>query len=308
VSLFAASLAVLSLSIAQHLVSYSGQLVTGSGEPSSNYTVELILESNHTCVERTTSNADGKFEFRNIPSGQYAIEVLDSADRLIGMQDLSNGPVTSTRISILISEPKREKPVNGTVSAVTLQHRPPKKAIQAMNRAIRAANAGDDPTAQTHLRAAIAIDPDFSEAHTNLGATYARAAKYDLANTEFRTALKVGPNSVTGHCNIAVAAMSLNRLDEAEREAREALALDSRHPPANFVLGEILSRRPGKESEAIRYLKLAAPDFVNANLVLAQIYARSGHNQEAIATLEKYEQTNPRADRSQVRKMISSLR
>jgi tetratricopeptide (TPR) repeat protein len=100
----------------------------------------------------------------------------------------------------------------------------------------------------------------------------------------------------------------MNRPEDAEREVRQALLIDSRYSQANFLLGKILSERPERCDEAVKHLELAMADIANANVVLAQIYAKTGRKQDAIAALKNYEQVNPSANHEKVQQMILSLR
>jgi predicted Zn-dependent protease len=70
----------------------------------------------------------------------------------------------------------------------------------------------------------------------------------------------------------------------------------------------MMSNQPERYDEAVKHLKLAAPEIANANVLLATLYAKTGRKQEAIAALENYKLLNPTADRENVQKMISSLR
>jgi Tfp pilus assembly protein PilF len=292
---------------AQPTVSILGQLYTPTGTPAATYTIELSNPTANLPIERTSSNTDGKFEFHNIKAGSYTIFVKTDRGDVVGLSEVT-GAIGSSPVHIQVLEPPQHKPVTGTVSAITLRHRPPKKAVQEMNAALKASAAGKTDLVQGHLQAALRIDPDFSEAHTNLGAIYTRANKLDLAYTEFQEAFRTGPHGAMQYCNIAVVALALNRPEEAEREVRQALAIESRNPQSNFLLGKILATRPNGYDEAVMHLKLATSDIANAHVLLAELYARSGHKREAIAALQNYEQVNPSANREKVEKMILSLR
>jgi tetratricopeptide (TPR) repeat protein len=255
---------------AQPLVTISGDLFANSGRISGAYQVELTNLVTNAPIERTVSDGAGKFEFRNVAAGRYTVLVKTGTGDVIGLHDVT-GAMGSAQVHVQIVEPvAKNSPVSGTVSAVSLMHHPPKKAIREMNAAIR---AGHTEVAQEHLRAALLIDPDFSEAHTNLGSEYTRAGKLDLAYAEFDAALKTGSQGAMEYCNIAVVALAMNRIDEAEREVRRALSVESRYPQANYLLGRILAGEPGHYQEAVKYLKLAAPDIPNANLLLQKMTA-----------------------------------
>jgi Tfp pilus assembly protein PilF len=268
-SFSAAVTVALCLFSAQQSVNVVGELTTINGEPTGTYTVEIASISTHLPVDRTVSSSSGKFEFHNLPTGNYTIFVRTESGDVVGFQDIASA-MGMNQVSIQIVEAKRSKPISGTVSAASLQHRPPKKAAQEMNLAIRASEAGDSAGAERHLVSALRLDPDFSEAHTNLGAEYARSGRLQQAYSEFESALKLGPKGAIQYCNIAVVALALNRIDEAEGEVRQALSVDSRSSQSNFLLGKILALQ-GHQEEAVRRLKLAAADIPSANELLTKL-------------------------------------
>jgi hypothetical protein len=176
---------------AQPTISISGDLYTTSGKPSAIYTVELTSLTVNLPIERAFSNSDGKFEFHNVKAGTYTILVKTDSGDVVGFHQMKDA-MGNMPVHIQVTERPKSKAVTGTVSAITLQHRPPRKAVQEMNAAIKASAAGKIDLAQGHLLAALHIDPDFSEAHTNLGAIYTRANKLDPAYTEFQEAFRTG--------------------------------------------------------------------------------------------------------------------
>jgi predicted Zn-dependent protease len=276
-SLFADRLLVLPLSTvlfvagAQQTGKISGQLLTGSGARTGIYTVELAGAATHQTLDRIISNPDGRFEFFSVAPGSYTLVVKTDDGHPIAIQDVPS-LVGSGPIEIQIPEVPRVKPVDGTIAANTLGHHPPKKALREMGAAIR---AGDSPGALEHLQLAIRIDPDFSEAHTNLGAQYARAGQYEAAYVEFETVLKLGPKGAAQYYNLAVVELAMNRVETAEHDLRRALLIDSRHSLSNYLLGKLLAGQPEHYEEAVRRLKFAAPDVPKANLELARLLSKS---------------------------------
>jgi Tfp pilus assembly protein PilF len=301
------ALAGVAFTNAQEVTTLSGDLFTSTGAPSHTYSVELTSLKVNMPVERTESDSAGRFAFSNVAAGSYSIVVKTDSGEVIGIQNVPS-IMRSVPVRIQIAEAALAKPVSGTVSVGALQHHAPKKAVQQMSAAIQATEKGDAASAEKYLLVAIAIDPDFSDAHTNLGALYSRQKKLEPAYAEFETALKLGPQGAMQYCNLAVIALAMNRPEEAEKEVRQALLVDSRNPQSNFLLGKMMSNQPERYDEAVKHLKLAAPEIANANVLLATLYAKTGRKQEAIAALENYKLLNPTADRENVQKMISSLR
>jgi Tfp pilus assembly protein PilF len=284
-----------------------GDLSANNGPPLGTYTVELSGQGGGLPIDHTTSNPDGRFEFRGVAAGSYNILVKTQAGDVVGVQYVSNIQV-NPQVHVQIAETAPVKPISGTVPVSALQHHAPRQAVQEMKAAMKASQAGDSESAQEHLLAAIRLDPDFSEAHTNLGAQYTRAKKLDLAYTEFQTALRLGPRGAMQYCNLAVIDLAMKRRAEAEQGVRQALAVDSRNPQSNALLGEILAAKPESYDEAVKHLKLAAEEIPSAMFLLAQLYASHGHKQDAIAALESYQQTAPAANREKIQKVILSLR
>ncbi len=55
------------------------------------------------------------------------------------------------------------------------------------------------------LQSAVALDPQFADAHLELGALYAEQAKYSDAISEYRRALAITPNLAAAHYRLAQA-------------------------------------------------------------------------------------------------------
>jgi Flp pilus assembly protein TadD len=292
---------------AQRPTSISGELFSDNQPLSGTYFVELCKPTEHSSDLRTNVSPSGRFEFSNVPSGNYLLKVVNENGDIVSFENVSTA-MGAYSVRIHVTEALRSSPGSGTVSLSSLRHKPPKKAIQEMAAAEKRSRAGDSAGAMEHLKAAVRLDPDYGEAHTNLGVAYARAGKFDTAYDEFTLALKIGPQGAIQNCNLAVAALALNRDREAEAAVRRALAVDSRNPQSNFMMGKVLSRQPEHFPEAVKYLGLALPEVPSANLLLAQVYARSGKKREAIAALETYQGNAGPENRKKVQQMIQSLR
>ena len=85
--------------------------------------------------------------------------------------------------------PARQHTSAGTVSVKRLRHRVPKAARNAYGKAGRLSRNAHVEQAAQELEKAIALDPDFAEAHRDLGVAYARLNRYPEAVAEFRSAM-----------------------------------------------------------------------------------------------------------------------
>ena len=149
---------------------------------------------------------------------------------LAGSPMLSRGGLDS-------APPPHERTSAETVSAKRLKHRPPKAAREAYTRAARSKNA--QKTSQ-ELERAIALDPDFAEAHCNLGVAYARLNRYPEAAAEFRRAMELAPDESLPHANLAWVLLVMGQRTEAEAQVRRALQLSPNNAAARLLAGRLL--------------------------------------------------------------------
>jgi predicted Zn-dependent protease len=296
------------MAVAQQSFTIVGELTADDATGLDRYTVEVLTEGNHFPIVRAFVATSGRFELRGLAPGPYHLEVKNPAGDTVVQESLTPSPLTSMIRLTVPSNSEKPKPISGTISAASLNHKTPRKALKEMEVAQTFKDAGDHPKAIEHLRAAVEIDPRSVEAHTNLGVEYGRAGKYPEARAEFTTTIELGLRGAQQYCNLAVVSLEMSETEVAESNIRRALAIDSRYPQANYLMGKLLAVRPDRYDDAARYLKLAAPGMPAANLILAQVYARSGRKQSAIDALTVYEQTAPPTTRPKLEAMIKSLR
>ena len=88
----------------------------------------------------------------------------------------------------------------------------------------------------------MAIDPQFAEAHTNLGSTYAAQNDIQQAIVHYEQAIRVDPNYVDAHNNLGTMHARLGNLASAIRQYQLVLRLDPNNRDArrNLELAERL--------------------------------------------------------------------
>lgn len=121
--------------------------------------------------------------------------------------------------------------------------------------------------AEQAIRAAIAIDPEAGNPHTNLGRLLVRLpgkAEEALAHHDFCLAQK--PDYAEAHSNRAAALYALGRLDEAEESCRRAISLKPQLAEAHSNLGNVLQRRGDTRNAIDAYSQALAirPDHPEA--------------------------------------------
>lgn len=113
--------------------------------------------------------------------------------------------------------------------------------------------------ASVRFREAIELDPDFAEAHYNLGTTYQRMKSQEKARDEFEKAVHLRPDDADYHFALGGACFHLEHYRQAEREFRRALDIDPFNLRARFSYAatlEKLGREDAARREWRRYLEL----------------------------------------------------
>jgi Tfp pilus assembly protein PilF len=79
-------------------------------------------------------------------------------------------------------------------------------------------NPENSSRAEEHLSRAIALEPEFAEAHLSLGKIYARTDRLTQAITEFERVVKLDSNIAEAHYQLGRAYVRLKRTNEAQNE------------------------------------------------------------------------------------------
>src|SRR5262249_37408816 len=98
-------------------------------------------------------------------------------------------------------------------------------------------------------REAIRLNPNFAEAHINLGRALRYKGLLDEAIAEYREAIQINPNSAGAHIGLGNALLGKGRLDEAMAEYRETIRLDKNSAEAHTNLGNALNDK-GRRDES----------------------------------------------------------
>lgn len=108
---------------------------------------------------------------------------------------------------------------------------------------------------QAYLQA-LEADPDFADAHVNLGRLDHEAGALGKAEAHYQSAVRCAPEDATGHFNLAVLLEDLGRPNDAIQAYKQAIACDPDRADAHYNLGLLLEAR-GRRPEAMRHLMTA---------------------------------------------------
>src|SRR5436853_535048 len=81
---------------------------------------------------------------------------------------------------------------------------------------------------------ALALKPDYAEAHNNLGNVLTQQDKHDEALASFERALAINPNYAAPHSNSGMTLLAQGRIEQAMTNLRRALALKPDYAGAHF--------------------------------------------------------------------------
>lgn len=158
------------------------------------------------------------------------------------------------------------------------------KAIFAQ--AVEDHQAGRLTAAIARYTEVLALKPDLTAAHNNLGIALSEQGRLEEAEASYRRALSLGPQLADAHNNLGVILCDRGRLDEAIECYRRAVATDPNYADAFNNLGIALHRKGRLEEAEINIRKALClnPDLAEAHDSLATLLWEQGRSQDALAS------------------------
>jgi uncharacterized protein (TIGR02466 family) len=160
--------------------------------------------------------------------------------------------------------------------------------------------------AEASYTQAIALKPNFAEAHSNLGNTLKELGRLDEAEASYTQAIAVKPDYAEAHRNLGVRLQELGRLEEAEASYRQAIALKPLLAKAYDHLGNLLQILGEFEDAEMCYKKYIslAPFEVPISKSMAAMFFAQGEFQKALSLFDSY---NTPESRSSALECLHSL-
>ena len=91
---------------------------------------------------------------------------------------------------------------------------------------------------------ALAVDPEDSVLHNNLGVNYIRLENFERASVHFKKAVELNPGDLMARNNLALCQIHQGNLREAKAMLQEILKLDERFVPARQNLEKLKNQIP----------------------------------------------------------------
>lgn len=258
-----------------------------AGGPADRFTVHLSTLDNSKPSERAFVASSGTFQFLSVPQGSYLLEVRDSSGNVVKTEMITlAGPVFETSISLGSASALPAMPAGGgTVSLHRLIRDPNGRAAREFSLGEGFLVKQDLVNARKHLAKAVEADPDYAEAHLELGTTAFRSGRIDEARSEFERAVELDPKQVVAWSNLAVLLFQTKTYDEAERAARRGLDAAPNDAKLHFLAGASLFARGAINTKTLDHLEQAARGYPNAHLLLAEALNSLGRGNNAIMHL-----------------------
>jgi tetratricopeptide (TPR) repeat protein len=167
--------------------------------------------------------------------------------------------------------------------------RPQPDAVAQVNAANALARAGRLSEAAAGYLNALALRPDFVEAHANLGELLLEQGQGDQAVASCARALAIQPDFAPAHQTLAQARLSQGRFDEAAEHARRAVAINAEFAEAHNTLGNALMKLVRFEEALAGFRRAISlkPDFVEAHMNLGRALRSIGHLDAAAASYRR---------------------
>ena len=167
--------------------------------------------------------------------------------------------------------------------------------------------------AEPRFRQALALNPDYPEAHYNLGRVLMDKGLYPEAERELREAIRLRPDYPDPHAALGTLLLVAGRDSSAVAEWTEALRLDPDNDQAHYNLGVWLYKQGRKEEakKEFRETVRANPDHAKAHGNLGIIYRDEGDYEKAREEFEAavglFEKQGKIWDAMKAREMLENL-
>ncbi len=149
--------------------------------------------------------------------------------------------------------------------------------------------------AVAHYQTAVRIDPNNAGALCSLGNALSSMSKHDEASANYQAALRLNPNFVEAHYNLGNSQIALQKYDDAVISFQHAIRINPNYAAAHNNLGNAHKER-GDIAAAIENYRTAVrlqPDFARAYNNLAIVLKEQGMLQEACEAAQQALRVSP---------------
>jgi predicted Zn-dependent protease len=275
--------------------------VNGVVVPAAAGVAVILSSADSPFIARMVTHPDGRFRFRNVAPGEYAVwvSVPDVGEVL---QTVAVGPSFAApdgRIAITIPLSAAQAvpsiaPSRHSVSVRELTI--PDPARKEYAEAVKLLGVNDARGATRRLEKAVSLAPQFWAAWNDLGTIAYRSGRYSEAETFFQKAHEQAPEAFDPVSNLGGVLLNLGRYQEALEYNTSAVRQRPRDVLANSQTGlnYFLLNRLDKALTFLKEAKRLDPfHFTHPQRFLAEIYLRLSNRAAAAAELEDFVTRHP---------------
>ena len=258
---------------------------------------KVELWTSQTPVNLQHTNADGRFQFANLPEGDYSISVSYSGYQPAYV-DVS---MPMAALPVVVDIVRREtSPTNIQPSISLREYLVPKNARKEFDRARKEATRQDCRSAITHFENGLRVFDQDASAHNDLGNCYRQIGQLDRAEAAFLRARQL-TDSIYVSLNLAEVYTAQKRFKEAEAVLLRAVEKGSNTGDGYYGLALVYLQQ-GRQDDAEAAL-LRADSYphkiADIHLVLAEIYWQKEKSTDAFSELQRYLKEAPNGALSQ---------
>ena len=154
---------------------------------------------------------------------------------------------------------------------------------------------GKPDRAMELYRRAVILKPDNADAHYNLARLLALRGQPQAAIRHYREALMARPDDAETHNNLGLLLAARGDVDASLEELQRAVKIDPNYARAYFNMGRIFARRGELDKAAANYQKalILEPNEAEIRLGLGDVLARQGDLDAAAMQYQKVLQLKP---------------
>jgi tetratricopeptide (TPR) repeat protein len=147
-----------------------------------------------------------------------------------------------------------------------------------------------------YLKTLLALYPDDSATHVNLGRTYQQTGRVPEALAEYKEAIRIDPKFVLAYANVGVTYLyQMGDVSSAQPVCEKILELDPGNAWAQDCLGmSYFAKNELPQAQAAFEKAVAAnPQVTLSRYRLAHMHRLQGHHHQAIETLQQIQKVDP---------------
>jgi Tfp pilus assembly protein PilF len=262
--------------------------------------VALTIKSHEAGIFRSIlTDYDGHFEVDGLPPGSYEIKVEESGFDPVQTKEKLEGP--SLKVILYLRPVKWVPAPRGKYMVSVHELKVPEKARDEYRKGMECLGKSDSAGSVNHFTKAIKVFPEFYEALSQLGMAKIRQGSMEEARKAFQAAINISKGRFApAHFGFGYLLYREGKANEAEAILRRGLEVDENAPEGHVILGMALLalNRLDEAEKSAQEALLRKPEFAEAYLVLADVYAHRRNFRMQLQDLDAYLQLEPRGPRS----------